>query len=423
MIVPWLLAPVIIPMLLSFATRRRMGVVATEHARLRGVWSGRAAEVCAAATTIKGFAAEPHVVAHLDELTEQRQHFALAQRQLELGVFGSVFLTAELGQRLVLLVLAVGTAASGTAATASTVGAAVAITEAIAQMPIAGIITAMVVQEVPMLHAKLRRMERLLPARADFDLTRPPDDLRLPPAPPLPVPTERPVRAQLRRLAIEDLSVVFDDGTVAIEDISFEVNRGELVIISGPIASGKSTLLRVLAGLVPSTEGRIRWDGERIDDPSGFLRPPNCAFVGQSPLLISGSIEENVSLDHDVDVRAALALAELTDDVERAGGASTVVGHRGLRLSGGQTQRLATARATAATSELLVLDDLSSALDVVTERQLWHNLREGGHTVVATSYKRSALELADRIVVLRHGRVDAIGSLAELDRAHGHLFA
>jgi len=422
-IVPWLLAPVLIPMLASFATRRRMGVVATEHARLRGVWSGRAAEVCAAATTIKGFAAEPHVVAHLDELTERRQQFALAQRQLELGVFGSVFLTAEVGQRLVLVVVAATAAASGTAATAATVGAAVAVTEAIAQMPIAGIIAAMVVQEVPMLHAKLRRMARLLPARADFDLTRPPDDLRLPPAAALPVPTERPVRTRLRRLAVEDLSVVFDDGTVAIEDITFEVNRGELVIISGPIASGKSTLLRVLAGLIPSTDGAIRWDGERVVDPSGFLRPPNCAFVGQSPLLVSGSIEENVSLDHDVDVRAALALAELTDDVERAGGVGTVVGHRGLRLSGGQTQRLATARATAATSELLVLDDLSSALDVVTERQLWQNLREGGHTVVATSYKRSALELADRIVVLRHGRVDAIGSLAELDRAHGHLFA
>jgi ABC-type multidrug transport system fused ATPase/permease subunit len=420
---PWLLAPVVVPVLASLATRRRMGVVATDHAHLRGVWSGRAAEVCAAATTIKGFAAEPHVVAHLDELTEQRQRRALQQRNLELGVFGSVFITAELGQRLTLLVVAVAAASSGEPASAATVGAAVAITEAIAQMPIAGIVAAMVVQEVPMLHAKLRRMARLLPERADFDLTRPPADLRLPPQPTLPVPTERPARASLRRLAVEDVSVVFDDGTVAISDVSFEVRRGELVIVSGPIASGKSTLLRVLAGLVPSTGGTIRWDGELIVDPSGFLRPPNCAFVGQAPLLISGSIEENVALDHDVDVRASLALAELSDDVDRAGGMQTVVGHRGLRLSGGQTQRLATARATAAASELLVLDDLSSALDVVTERQLWQNLREAGHTVVATSYKRSALELADRIVLLRHGRVEAIGSLDELDHAHGHLFA
>ncbi len=418
----WLLVPVVVPMVLSVASRRRMGVIATEHARLRGVWSGRAAEVCAAATTIKGFAAEPHVVAHLDELTEQRQRVALAQRQLELGVFGSVFLTAEVGQRLVLVVVAIG-AASGTPATVGTVGAAVAITEAIAQMPIAGIIAAMVVQEVPMLHAKLARMARLLPARAEFDLSRPPADLRLPPESPRPVPTSRPSRTQLQHLQVDALSVVYEDGTVAIEDISFEVNRGELVIVSGPIASGKSTLLRVLAGLVPSTDGSIRWDGHLVDDPSGFLRPPNCAFVGQSPLLVSGSFSENISLDHDVDVRSAIALAELTDEVERAGGASTLVGHRGLRLSGGQTQRLATARATAATSELLVLDDLSSALDVVTERQLWQNLRAGGHTVVATSYKRSALELADRIVVLRHGRVDAIGPLDDLDRTYGHLFA
>src|SRR5690606_24738963 len=131
---------------------------------------------------------------------------------------------------------------------------------------------------------------------------------------------ERPARTQLRHLAVRDLSVVFEDGTVAIEDVTFDVRRGELVIVSGPIASGKSTLLRVLAGLVPSTDGDICWDGQLVEDPSGFLRPPNCAFVGQSPLLVSGSIEENVSLDHDVDVRAAITVAELSDDVERAGG-------------------------------------------------------------------------------------------------------
>ena len=86
---------------------------------------------------------------------------------------------------------------------------------------------------------------------------------------------------------------------------------------------------------------------------------------------------------------------------------------------GGDARDAALARITPATS----LDDLSSALDVVTERQLWQNLRTAGHTVVATSYKRSALELADKIVLLRHGRVEAIGSLPELERPYGHLFA
>ncbi len=422
-IVPWLAAPIVIPVVITWLLRHPIRRVAVEHAHLRGVWSGRVAEVCAAATTIKGFAAEPHVVAHLDELTERRQRAALRQRNLELSIFGSVFLTSEAGQRMVLLLLAMTAVSTGQAASAASVGGAVAISEAIAQMPIAGIVACMILHEAPMIRAKLERLARLLPATAAFDITTVPDDLRLPPASPLPVPTERAVHNPLDRLEVTGVSVVFDDGTRALDDVSFAVDRGQLVIVTGPIASGKSTLLRVLAGLCPPTDGELRWDGKTIDDPSSFLRPPNCAFVSQAPRLVSGTVDENVSLDHDVDVRAALALAELDLDVERAGGVSAVVGHRGLRLSGGQTQRLATARAAAAGSELLVLDDLSSALDVVTERQLWQNLRAGGHTVVATSYKRAALELADQIIVLRDGRIVAIGTLASVDHDHGHLFA
>ena len=195
------------------------------------------------------------------------------------------------------------------------------------------------------------------------------------------------------------------------------------MIVTGAIASGKSTLLRVLAGLCPPTAGAIEWNDEAVGDPSMFLRPPNCAYVAQAPRLVSGSVLENVALDHDVDVAAALRLAELDRDIDRSGGHDALVGHRGLRLSGGQVQRLATARASAGASELLVLDDLSSALDVVTERQLWQNLRAGGQTVVATSYKRAALELADQIVVLHDGRVTATGTLSELEHGHGHLFA
>jgi ABC-type transport system involved in cytochrome bd biosynthesis fused ATPase/permease subunit len=225
------------------------------------------------------------------------------------------------------------------------------------------------------------------------------------------------------RFRVDDVSVVYDDGTAAIANVSLEIGKGELVIVTGPIASGKSTLLRVLAGLCPPTEGTLQWSGQALEHPSEFLRPPNCSFVHQAPAIISGTVADNVSLDHDLDVDAALRIAELERDLRPVGGSAAVVGHRGLRLSGGQTQRLATARATAAGSELLVLDDLSSALDVDTEQHLWHNLRSTGHTVVATSYKRAALELADQIVVMRGGRVVARGRLDEVDREHGHLFA
>jgi ABC-type multidrug transport system fused ATPase/permease subunit len=413
---PWLAAVAVVPFVVAWSVRHRIGHVAAEHARVKGIWTGRVAEVCGAATTVKGFAAEEHVEAHLADLTEQRQSLAYRQRRLEVGIIAPVFLTSDAAQRLVLL-LAI---ASGVTARAAD---AVALAEAISLMPIAGIVVCMLVEEAPLVRSRLRRMARLIPSQDPFDLTRPPTDLQLPPAMPMPVPTPRPPRVALDRLALDRVTVVYDDGTEAIADISFEITRGQLVVITGPIASGKSTLLRVLAGLCPPTHGTLRWDDVVLDDPSTFLRPPNCSFVHQAPAIVSGTVADNVALDHDLDVDAALRLAELERDLGPVGGRSAVVGHRGLRLSGGQTQRLATARATASGSELLVLDDLSSALDVETEQNLWRNLRETGHTVVATSYKRAALERADQIIVLHGGRVAAIGRLIEVDGEFGHLFA
>jgi ATP-binding cassette subfamily B protein len=416
----WLIAPVALPLSLALTVHRSLERVAVEHARLRSTWSGRVADVCAAATTIKGFACEAHAEAHLDSWTRRRQRAALVQRRYELAVFGSVFLTSVAGARIALVVPALAPIGSVSAAT---VGTAVAVAEALAMMPIAGLMACMLLQEAPMVRAKLTRMARLLPDRAGFDLTRAPADFRLPPAPTASVPTRRPDRQGLRWLRAEGLRVVHPDGTVALDDAAIDVRAGELVVVTGPVASGKSTLLRLLAGLETSESGVIWWNGDEVDEPSRFLRPPNCAYVAQTPRLVSGTVAENVALDHDVDVAGALVLAQLDEDVARAGGPATIIGHRGLRLSGGQAQRLATARAAASESELLVLDDLSSALDVMTERQVWRHLRAAGRTVVASSYKRVALELADRVVVLDGGRVTAEGPWHELEPTHGHLFA
>jgi ABC-type multidrug transport system fused ATPase/permease subunit len=97
------------------------------------------------------------------------------------------------------------------------------------------------------------------------------------------------------------------------------------------------------------------------------------------------------------------------------------VGHRGVRLSGGQVQRLALARALATQAELLVADDVSSALDARTEVELWEALRGRGTTVIGSTSKRSALERADRVVVLEDGRVAATGRWQELAGDWGHL--
>ncbi|MEJ5869258.1 ABC transporter ATP-binding protein [Pseudokineococcus sp. 5B2Z-1] len=227
-------------------------------------------------------------------------------------------------------------------------------------------------------------------------------------------------RTPLRRLALEGFTAVHDDGTVGVEGVDLEVVAGELVLLVGRVGSGKSSLLGALAGLVDH-EGRLVWNDREVDDPQLFLRPGQVAWVGQVPRVLSGTFADNVVLDHARAADGALADARMGPDVERAGGHGALVGHRGVRLSGGQVQRLALARALATEAELLVADDVSSALDARTEVELWESLRRRGTTVVGSTSKRSALARADRVVVLEEGRLAASGPWAELEGRWGHL--
>jgi ABC-type multidrug transport system fused ATPase/permease subunit len=140
-------------------------------------------------------------------------------------------------------------------------------------------------------------------------------------------------------------------------------------------------------------------------------------------MMLSGSLQENISLDRDVDVAGAITAAALDADLARLDGPNTVIGHKGVKLSGGQIQRAAVARALAQSSQLLLLDDVSSALDAPTEREIWTSLRASGRTVVASTYKRFVAEMADQIIVLDHGRVVASGSWTQVSATHQHLFA
>jgi ABC-type transport system involved in cytochrome bd biosynthesis fused ATPase/permease subunit len=186
------------------------------------------------------------------------------------------------------------------------------------------------------------------------------------------------------------------------------------------VGSGKSSLLASLAGLVDH-EGSIRWNDVEIDDPQLFLRPGQVAYVGQVPRVLSGSFVDNIALDHDRRLHDAVADARLQADVEEAGGHGALVGHRGVRLSGGQVQRVALARALATEAELLVADDVSSALDARTEVELWDALRQRGVTVLGCSSKQSALSRADLVVVLEEGRVVASGPWSQLSDRWAHL--
>ena len=235
-----------------------------------------------------------------------------------------------------------------------------------------------------------------------------------------PAPATAP-RHPLRRLALTGFGAVHEDGTVGIRDIDLSVERGQLVLVVGPVGAGKSSLLRALAGIVHHT-GVLRWNGQPVTEPELFLRPNQVGYVAQLPRVLSGTIADNVRLGHEVDAATAVSAAQLEHDLAAAGGGlGLLIGHKGTRLSGGQLQRLALARALAPSTELLIADDVSSALDVTTELDLWQALRESGVTVLGSTSKRAALRLADQVVVLLAGTAVATGTWQELEDRWGHL--
>jgi len=238
-----------------------------------------------------------------------------------------------------------------------------------------------------------------------------------------PYPTLLPVAPigndALRSLDVRGLSFRYPETGRGIEDVSFSLKRGTMTVVTGRIGSGKTTLLRTLLGLLPADAGEIRWNGQCIADPAQHFVPPRSAYTPQSPRLFSESLRDNILLGlppDSVDLPAALHAAVMEEDVqELEDGLETMVGVRGAKLSGGQMQRSATARMFIRPAELYVFDDLSSALDVATERILWDRLfARDGVTSLVVSHRHPALQRADQIIVLERGRVVAQGTLTEL---------
>jgi len=406
--------PIVAVITLSHVVRTRLQSVREQSREATAQVTGSLGEIFSAVQAIQVAGAEDKVIAHLRRLGDERQRSALRDRLLGLTLDAVFANTASLGAGLTLLVTA-----SKMRSGVFTLGDFALFATYLMQVKeMTGFLGWIVTTYQQMGVAFKRAVTLLQGAPASSLVAHHPVYLGEPL--PAPAPVVKKESDRLDMLEVVGLTLRYPESGRGVEDISFKLERGSLTVITGRIGSGKTTLLRAMLGLLEPQAGEVRWNGEKIEHPASFLVPPRVAYTAQVPTLLSGTLRENILLGlglEDGKLAQAVHSAVLERDLEGfPDGLETLIGARGVKLSGGQIQRTAAARMFVREPELLVLDDLSSALDIETERLLWQRLFEQGTTCLVASHRRAVLERADQILVLDalRGRIIARGKLQEL---------
>ena len=231
----------------------------------------------------------------------------------------------------------------------------------------------------------------------------------------------RPLSAGGGRIVFEDVRFAYDARRTVLDGISFAVDPGRTLAIVGPSGAGKSTISRLLYRFYDVTSGRILIDGQDIREVTQASLRAAIGIVPQDTVLFNDTIFYNIAYGRPgaspSEVEAAATLARIHDFVmAQPDGYSTMVGERGLKLSGGEKQRVAIARTILKQPEILVFDEATSALDTHTEKEIQTSLREVsvGRTTLVIAHRLSTVVDADEIVVLDAGRIVERGRHLEL---------
>ncbi len=405
--------PTMFVVAIAQAMKKRLEKYRTGSRETTGQVTGAIGEIFNAVQAIQVAGAEQHVVSHFHTLNDQRRIAMLKDRVLStaLNAFFDNVTSISSGCILLLVAISVHSAHLG-------IGDLAIFIYYLALM--SGFIFAFgnLLAQYAQTKVSFKRMTRLLQGASATSLVMH-KPLYLKGSVPALTALPEAEEARLETLEVRGLNYHYPETERGIENIHLHLKRGSLTVITGRIASGKTTLVRALLGLLPHTTGEIRWNGTLVEDPASFFVPPRCAYTPQVPHLFSTTLKENIlmGLDTtDVDITSALHIAVMEQDVaDLENGMETVIGPRGVKLSGGQAQRTAAARMLVRNAELLVFDDLSSALDVVTEQTLWERIfADQQRTCLVVSHRRAVLQRADTILVLKDGHVEATGDLATL---------